>query len=734
MSELSLNERSKRLAKYIDTITGENDSESLLSGFALDTASLTGFSNHDLERATEAANLVLGGHVIDSEDAAIALERVIHLEGRPSRLIQEDWFDSFGGDFRYLTVRDRAKQAIRNTIRAVGRIDLPGRQGQDVYGGTGFIIGEHLVMTNRHVAEIFTSGVGIKRISIQPGFSSEIDMKREEDRPTGPKFPLLDCLMVHPYWDMAIFRADLPSDIAPLEFTTEETSELNGHDVVVVGYPSFSPGSNKQVREIFDQIDRVKRIAPGRIVERQLSISSTWLRRSIEAMAHDCSTLRGSSGSALLDVNSGLLAGLHFGGRYLIENYAVPGYELARDPYVIDSGVSFKGRTPEPNRELDPYWRNADPVGEVDDDYESSPVRRPTSHGRVNRRNNKISVDVPVTITVSIPDFQIKNEVAHSHKATGGYFETSATEATVEDYHGTAGAVDVGFWNIEWFTNRHQQKVGDVAELVDDLQLDIWCFQEASPRATERLVDRLNRHHDGTYDYLAAEPDSRDGKQSNTVIWNTDTISCEKESWGDLEYLFRLDSRDPRIDEIMGNTEAVHGKVFNRYPQIFKCTAENGYDFRVVPLHLKAMDEGSLRRRIASAILALAVNQKIEEGVDNDWIIGGDMNADLESGDFDKLTGDGFDAVSAQDEEDGGITYIKRPYKSLIDHIFLSPNLSSSHGADDFFIVARDLQNPRDFLRDLSDHRPVIVRLSLAESDNESADDSLVSALAKLKW
>jgi hypothetical protein len=73
--------------------------------------------------------------------------------------------------------------------------------------------------------------------------------------------------------------------------------------------------------------------------------------------------------------------------------------------------------------------------------------------------------------------------------------------------------------------------------------------------------------------------------------------------------------------------------------------------------------------------------------------------------------------LSADDEAGGAFSYVKRP-KSLIDHIFLSKNLARTYGADDYFIVAADREIP-DYVRRLSDHRPVLVRLSLLDRQAE---------------
>ena len=114
---------------------------------------------------------------------------------------------------------------------------------------------------------------------------------------------------------------------------------------------------------------------------------------------------------------------------------------------------------------------------------------------------------------------------------------------------------------------------------------------------------------------------------------------------------------------------------------------------------------------MASKILAVAIDKRIKEGWDEDWILGGDFNATLASEDFDTLIGADMAPLSAQDEAGGAFSYIKRP-NSLIDHIFLSPNLAKSYGAEDFFIVAADRSFPR-YLKKISDHRPVLVRLSM---------------------
>lgn len=290
-------------------------------------------------------------------------------------------------------------------------------------------------------------------------------------------------------------------------------------------------------------------------------------------------------------------------------------------------------------------------------------------------------------------------------------------EAVVNSFAGTEQDIDVGFWNVEWLTKHYDTKTPAVANVMQALNLDVWCLEESSPNAAAAVATELRDTYGLEFDHTAAEPESEDGKQSCTILWNSKTVEVKPESWGEpIESWLKTRSTD--FDDLgLGGFEAVHGKIFDRYPALFHVTAKtsgpNGqpFDFYLVPLHLKAMAEGSLRRKMASKILAVAVQKKIEEGVDADFIVGGDANAELETGDFSNITGGGMTAVSAADEQGGAFSYIKGP-KSLIDHIFLSPNLARRFSSSDFFIVAAERTFP-NYVAEISDHRPVLLRMSL---------------------
>lgn len=293
--------------------------------------------------------------------------------------------------------------------------------------------------------------------------------------------------------------------------------------------------------------------------------------------------------------------------------------------------------------------------------------------------------------------------------------QSTAYERVVRVYEGTEQDIDIGAWNIRWLSRDHddQERLERVASVINDLNLDIWALSEVSRAAVEALVGVLKTKFKQDFHAAYSEPDSSPGKQATAVIWRPNVLEGGREDWpDDLDRLFRSHSKDDLP------FERVHGKIFDRYPGLFRFrlkSTEKDFDFYLVPLHLKAKGEGSLRRELASRSLGYAVEQMINRhGKDADWIVLGDANATLKSGDLDALGSSGFTPLSAKDEANGSFTYLKSPYKSLIDNIFVSEGMARIANEDDFFVVETDRTVSR-FVREISDHRPIALRLSLAD-------------------
>lgn len=299
------------------------------------------------------------GPPVGPDDEMVGLEAIV-ADFRPVALIKSGVFEPLSSPWTHLNAA-AARRRIQATFASIGRVELP--EMPWTYGGTGFVVGPDLVMTNRHVARQFCDGLGAGRgrLSFRPGeaaldFKREVDTKEDDDHSV---FQVRDVVMIHPYWDMALLRVDgLAADHPTLTLATREPESLAGTEIVVIGYPARDDVRNDPVVQdrVFKGIYNVKRLQPGKIRGRERVKSFGNL---VLAVTHDSSTLGGNSGSAVIDPSTGEVLALHFGGVYLKANYGVPAYDLARDPRVVGAGVRFRGRVA-PTHDYDAAWAAAE--------------------------------------------------------------------------------------------------------------------------------------------------------------------------------------------------------------------------------------------------------------------------------------------------------------------------------------------------------------------------------------
>ncbi|MBI2686885.1 MAG: DNA/RNA non-specific endonuclease [Acidobacteria bacterium] len=307
----------------------------------------------DTERthAHEAVDSMRQGRVL-TEAQASAAEAIIMPDFRPAPRILNNAFPPFDDDVWKHLNDPASTKSILAAVPAVGRIEVPDHPSLP-YAGTGFLVGEGLMMTNRHVAEIFVDGLGDTTLRFRSGLEDNgIDFRREDGISASEFFKIREVLMVHPYWDMALFRVEgLNPARKPLELGAVPPGDLLEQEIVVIGYPAQDPRNDLDVqRRVFDGPFQVKRLQPGLVKPVRSTKSFGHL---VDAMTHDSSTLGGNSGSVVYHIASGKAVGLHFGGIYMDANFAVPAYELSRDPRVIAAGVNFTRTT-----SGDPPWKS----------------------------------------------------------------------------------------------------------------------------------------------------------------------------------------------------------------------------------------------------------------------------------------------------------------------------------------------------------------------------------------
>ena len=292
------------------------------------------------------------------------LEAIVLPRNRPVAFVRGNSYDDLDGPWVSLN-DDVVKRRIASLLPLIGRVEVPSSPILP-YAGTGFVVGQGLIATNRHVAQIFAQGLGLT-IRYRAG-DAAIDFKRQVDAPDDERTAYLSVRaveMIHPYWDMALLRVDgLPTD-RMLRLSVKSPEELLDRNVVVIGYPARDERNDVALQDrIFNRTYNVKRLQPG-VIRTRAKVQS--FENTVNAVTHDASTLGGNSGSAVIEVDTGEIVALHFAGEYLKANYAVPMYELARDSRVA-SRLNFAG-TLSPTNDWAPAWRS---VEETDDSADAA--------------------------------------------------------------------------------------------------------------------------------------------------------------------------------------------------------------------------------------------------------------------------------------------------------------------------------------------------------------------------
>ncbi len=301
---------------------------------------------HDqLLRDSEAvlARLREGEQVPDDPGSQTALEALVQLDGRPALRLGDDGVDPDDpelGEWQGAVVL-HPTFAVKQ--RSVCRIDsMPG-----THAGTGFVVGDGLVMTNRHVLEVLAfptpsrsnpSGWVLNGTPVVNFSPSGAD--------TTQTFRILDVVFSGPdpvegrvdlsHLDLAILRVERANaegvELPPALALSGQPSAVAAAKLFVVGYPAMPtllPSDEdgrrrmdvvRRLQEIYDMKYGVKYLSPGLVMTSSDAVPDSprgWV------FTHDATSLGGNSGSCVLSFDNHLdVAGLHFAGDWLRANYA----------------------------------------------------------------------------------------------------------------------------------------------------------------------------------------------------------------------------------------------------------------------------------------------------------------------------------------------------------------------------------------------------------------------------
>ncbi len=261
-------------------------------------------------------------------DVLGSLEAIVRTDGsRPSFMVRNGDVDLTTSPVgTWETDIQISMDLLRDAFDCIGRIDVPG--SQQGFQGTGFLVHNNLIITNRHVLQVTADYQGGGVWKVKPGaaidFGHEFNARESLNRRplkrvvfAGPD-PIRDDEVDHKKLDLALFELE-PADPAALPHTVlkiEGSADWAKPDkkMYIVGYPG-SPRAGLATPTLLELLFKStfghKRLAPGLLMTSQAMGVHTW------TIAHDATTLGGNSGSVVLRVDKEqIAAGLHYGGRW----------------------------------------------------------------------------------------------------------------------------------------------------------------------------------------------------------------------------------------------------------------------------------------------------------------------------------------------------------------------------------------------------------------------------------
>ncbi|MGO9245456.1 MAG: trypsin-like serine peptidase [Verrucomicrobiia bacterium] len=333
--------------KGVSDLTTHKQHEAFRRGLVLDTSIVTPKSppaalikQISIPSITEAAaqslDKVIHNKPLSQKDLA-HLESIIIPALRPAFDILNESYEDLPD---YWSVLNHQRKAMEPIIRGVGRLQLTGHPSYTLVG-TGFVCGPNRILTNYHVAQIFVRGVESGgQLSYLPGVTCAMDMLAEVGNANSLRLDVTRPLTISSRWDAALLHVEsLPGSIEPLPLAKLAPSTLDGGFAAIIGYPSYDPyESFVDQANIFRAVFDRKRLQPGKLNGRA-DVDS--FGHTVSAVAHDCSTLGGNSGSVLVAVDDPRVVGLHFSGVTHVSNYAVPTWELLNDPAFAGQALNF---------------------------------------------------------------------------------------------------------------------------------------------------------------------------------------------------------------------------------------------------------------------------------------------------------------------------------------------------------------------------------------------------------
>jgi exonuclease III len=273
---------------------------------------------------------------------------------------------------------------------------------------------------------------------------------------------------------------------------------------------------------------------------------------------------------------------------------------------------------------------------------------------------------------------------------------SSDTTTVLVQRIGQTDRFEIATWNIENFPKAGSETINDVAQIIKDLDIDLFGVEEIT---SVRSFDDMLAKMPGWKGVLSNDTYSNGSYQKTGILYKSEFISVTN-----VQNIFEDD-----------------GYAFPRPPLEAYVTVKDlegvKFDFNMIVLHLKAKggDSNEARRKQACEKLSAFIENEIAAGADSDFVVLGDWNDQIS----DPETTNVF--LSFLNKPDlfffltmglkSQYSYISSTYKSLIDHILITTNARDEYGQGECRVLYLD-QEYRSYVSNVSDHRPVMARFN----------------------
>ncbi|MEY9419440.1 hypothetical protein ABIF69_005882 [Bradyrhizobium japonicum] len=228
-----------------------------------------------------------------------------------------------------------AVDVVARAARATGRLETSDNDLDFI--GTAFAVSPTLAAATAHIA----------RLMLQKGPDTVYRLNFSFDGSQADKAIGVKVRLIHPYFDFALLEMDRPVGEDRILSFSAKSPDVRER-IALVGYPAYDPRNDaRTLAAVFGNVFGTKQLMPGTVVGG--TEMSTSAGTEVPALIHDASCISGTSGAPVIQLSTGHVVGIHYAGLFLQKNFAVPAWELARDPFMLLSDLRFAGAAINPH-------------------------------------------------------------------------------------------------------------------------------------------------------------------------------------------------------------------------------------------------------------------------------------------------------------------------------------------------------------------------------------------------